>query len=71
MKAFSNQMHKFSKHHRSRSGGCQSSDSPTRGIVEAREHGISKRAVFQPYLLLCLAFAHAHQNWDFARMDVD
>ena len=67
MKAFSSQMHKFSKQHWKEGTGLEDVEVPTvpKDVVEAREHGISKRAVFQTFLLLCLVITYAFQNWNF------
>lgn len=42
-----------------------------KGIVDEREHGISLRAIFQAFLLCCLAFAYARQTWHIGIADFD
>jgi polyphosphate kinase 2 (PPK2 family) len=49
---------------------CDPEESPLRrlvpsNIVADREHGISKKAVFQTLLLICLVYAYAKQTWKF------
>jgi polyphosphate kinase 2 (PPK2 family) len=41
------------------------------GTVEAREAGVNLRAILQTIVLLCLAFAYAHQTWDIGHIDFD
>lgn len=62
MKAFSKQIKKFSKQ-QMEEGSDAEAPPVAKGIVEAREHGISYQAVFQTFLLICLAYAYAHQTW--------
>ncbi|KAI2512599.1 hypothetical protein MHU86_1818 [Fragilaria crotonensis] len=73
MKAFSSQLRKHSKHNfKAETGFDDIEVTPVpKDIVEAREHGISKRAVLQTFLLLCLVFAYSYQTWQFVRIDFD
>jgi polyphosphate kinase 2 (PPK2 family) len=72
MNTFQKQLKNFSVHPilKSAVADCDPEESPLRrqvpsNIVEEKEHGISKRAVFQTLLLLCLVYAYAKQTWKF------
>jgi hypothetical protein len=64
IKAFQKQIIQFSKQSILTTDelDAEAPDVP-KGIVEAREHGISYQAVFQSFLLVCLVYFYAHQTW--------